>query len=109
MTGSFAAITATGAWYGAGLKTRQEMAQVRKSRRTAEMGSKSLILYSGTKGRSASYAGGEDCAAGGREGQISHAASRIAGQDRPSPSGINGGCAAIVTTVPMKSCSYGKD
>jgi len=29
LTGSFAAITATGAWYGAGLKTRQEYSQVR--------------------------------------------------------------------------------
>jgi len=29
MTGSVAAITATGAWYGAGLKTQQEYRQVR--------------------------------------------------------------------------------
>lgn len=29
-TGAFAAITATGAWYGAGLKTQQEYKQVFK-------------------------------------------------------------------------------
>lgn len=28
-TGAIAAVTATGAWYGAGLKTRQEIEQVR--------------------------------------------------------------------------------
>lgn len=31
LTGAVAAITATGAWYGAGLKTRQEISQVRYS------------------------------------------------------------------------------
>lgn len=30
LTASIAAITATGAWYGAGLKTRQEFKQVRE-------------------------------------------------------------------------------
>jgi len=32
MTGSVAAITATGAWYGAGLKTRQEFKQEKQAR-----------------------------------------------------------------------------
>ncbi|EME48415.1 hypothetical protein DOTSEDRAFT_18949 [Dothistroma septosporum NZE10] len=31
LTGAVAAITATGAWYGAGLKTRQEFKQERQS------------------------------------------------------------------------------
>ena len=36
LTGSFAAITATGAWYGAGLKERKEFKQVRRSLRLDE-------------------------------------------------------------------------
>ncbi|GAB7352569.1 hypothetical protein MBLNU459_g2953t1 [Dothideomycetes sp. NU459] len=32
LTGSVAAVTATGAWYGAGLKTKQEYKQVKQKR-----------------------------------------------------------------------------
>jgi len=38
MTGAVFAITATGAWYGAGLKTQQEFEKVRQSRE--------IVLYS---------------------------------------------------------------
>ncbi|KAI9791355.1 MAG: hypothetical protein M1835_000372 [Candelina submexicana] len=46
LTGAIAAITATGAWYGAGLKTRQEFKQEIQARRDATPAEKIAQLES---------------------------------------------------------------
>jgi len=43
-TGSIAAVTATGAWYGAGLKTKSELKQLAEKRREATPAEKIALL-----------------------------------------------------------------
>ena len=81
LTGAVAAITATGAWYGAGLKTRQEFKQVFLPS-TPLPNALVLMINLGTTNRHRSLNSRQDCQYGDGEIEAIEAKNRNAEQDR---------------------------
>jgi len=92
ITGAVAAITATGAWYGAGIKTRQEYKQVRMWPWHRTSSTYVLTRLTGSQGSPRGYACRTHRANGDGESTTPDTARGTAGQDRPPGCETNTKC-----------------
>lgn len=82
ITGAVAAITATGAWYGAGLKAQHEHKQVNKSPPDIYVPKRLANMYVGSPSSARNTTGRPDRANGTLKGETSDPACRAADEDR---------------------------